>query len=636
MDTSLIPIIYIFIVLVSAYISIGFYKVPSFDVLIIAFALIVLIATMIHGHLMKKTSVQENFMATNMGANSGSTTTTDTSSTYSPNLYKAISLEEDISKIQTKLTVYTTAYNKDSFNENGNTWLNIAAQKSDGTCDTSTSNSMFTFELPPVYSRKSGFYLGNNRIIGPLSNAFKIQYHNTFTFIIACKNGNLLVNNKNDEIELFKFYANSSNNNGLSMYIQKDSLQDINNVQTGNLMFQYAAREPFQCKLQANDDKINFEKDILTFYIVVKDTDHITISTMDEKSNQIKPLLRFNVENTDINFSNKEFVINRLRNWNGNIFTLGVYNAALTSEDIINYYTHTLGEYAKYSNANFIDMIQQYNDTLDMLNKFMSCPYSQSVCTSCSTVNKWNDMSQVLGASTQCRQSINEFCMANINHPLCKCWNNQNAQYKSDTCNMFRGIFNNDKNSYFDTLTQDDIDYIMSKYGLIKPEDCPKAITKPGFLKNKYSEYDYNKLKIYLDEDEKTRVGSVLNVYEQENGSAKPQDEEYTFDKLKVKYDQNMKTAASGKNLTDKDLQIVNKYKNDPLLNYKLDKTAEVTEYSRIKDLTKKDVATLNKTDSLNIIPPDTGNLSAAANPDSAKPSTSSFFDRFMKITFPG
>jgi len=631
MDTSLIPIIYIFIVLVSAYISIGFYKVPSFDVLIIAFALIVLIATMIHGHLMKKTDIQEHFTSTNMGTNSGDSAADN--STYS---YKPISLEEDISHIQNKLTVYITAYNKDSFNENGNTWLNIAAQKSDGTCDTSTSNSLFTFELPPVYSRKSGFYLGNNRIIGPLSNAFKIQYHNTFTFIIACKNGNLLVNNKNDEIELFKFYANSPNNNGLSMYIQKDSLQDINNVQTGNLMFQYASRDPFQCKLQANDNKINFEKDILTFYIVVKDTDHITISTMDEKSNQIKTLLRFNVENTDINFSNKEFVINRLRNWNGNIFTLGVYNAALTSEDIINYYTHTMGEYAKYSNSNFIDIIQQYNDTLDMLNKFMSCPYSQSVCTSCSTVNKWNDMSQVLGASTQCRQSINEFCMANVNHPLCKCWNNQNAQYKTDTCNMFRGIFNNNKNSYFDTLTQDDIDYIMSKYGLIKPEDCPKAITTPTFLKNKYSEYDYNKLKIYLDEDEKTRVGSVLKVYEQQNGSAKPQDEDYTFDKLKIKYDQDMKTSASAKDLKESDLQIINKYKNDPLLNYKLDKTRESTEYSRIKDQTKKDVDAMKKTDSLNIIPAGTPDLSAAANPDTAKPSTSSFFDRFMKITFSG
>lgn len=617
MDTSLIPIIYIFIVLVSAYITIGFYKVPSFDVLIIAFALIVLIATMIYGHLMKKTTVQENFMAT---------PPVDSSLTYSLDLYKPISLEEDISKIQNKLTVYTTAYNKDSFNENGNTWLNIASQKSDGTCDTSTSNSMFTFELPPVYSRKSGFYLGNNRIIGPLSNAFKIQYHNTFTFIIACKNGNLLVGNKNDEIELFKFYANSSNNNGLCMYIQKDSLKNENNVQTGNLMFQYAAREPSQCTLNLNDDKINFEKDILTFYIVVKDTDHITISTMDEKSNQIKSLLTFAVENTDINFSNKEFVINRLRNWNGNIFSLGVYNAALTSEDIINYYTHTMGEYSKYSNANFIDMIQQYNDTLEMLNKFMRCPYSQSVCTSCSTVNKWNDMSQVLGASSQCRQSINEFCMANINHPLCKCWNNQNAQYKTDTCNMFRGIFNNDKNSFFDTLTQDDIDYIMSKYGLIKPEDCPKAITKPGFLKNKYSEYDYNKLKIYLDEDEKTRVGSVLKVYEQGSGVNKPpDDDDYTFDKLKVKYDEDMKTSAAGKQITDKDLQIANKYKNDPLMNYKLDKTTESKAYADIKAQTKKDVEALKKTDTLNIIPDKTG-----------EPSTSSFFDRFMKITFPG
>jgi hypothetical protein len=617
MDASMIPIIYIFIIMVSAYITIGFFKVPKLDILIIAFAIVVLIGTMLHGHLMKKTTINEHFV----------TTTATDYTTASANQYKPIDLEEDTTSIKNNLVVYNTAYNKNSYNENGNTWINIAAQKSDGSCDTEASNSVFTFELPPIYSRKSGFYLGNNRLIGPLSNAFHIQYHNTFTMVIACKHGNLLVDNKNAEIELFKFYANSPNNNGISMYIQQNSLQNINNVQMGNLMFQYSNREPFQCKLQPDHNMISFEKDVLTFYFIIKDTDHIRVAVMTEKNTNVDEILRFNVENTDVTFSNKEFTINRLRNWNGNIFSLGIYNVALGDEDITGYYSHFVGEYMKYVNPNFISMIQQYNDTLDMLNKFMSCPYSKDVCDSCSTINKWNDMSQLVGASTQCRQSINDFCMTNMNHSLCKCWNTQNPQAKSDSCTMFKSIFT-DKNSYFDNLTQDDIDYIMSKYGLITPNSCPKAIKTPGFIKNKYSEYDFDKLKIYLDENDKTNVNvdNVLKVYP----TSKPEsnnDDDYTFDKIKIKYDENIKGTPTAKDMTVKDLNVNNYYKTDPDMNYKLNNKAEETsELLKIKALADKEIVKLNDTTDLNIIPPPPPTADTAAN--------NTYFDKFMKIVF--
>lgn len=232
MVSSLMPIIYIFLVFLVAYITIGNNKLALFDIILIGISILVLIYTTIKIQFYpeKNEHFEQNI-----------------------NNLKPIELEEQYTRIGKNLVVYNTAFNKNSYNNVGNTWFNVAATNADGTCDTKASNAMFNFELPPVYSRKNGFYMGNNRLIGPYSNAFKIQYHNTFTIVLACKHGNLLVDDTNNEIELFKFYANSPNNNGLSLYIKKGSLKNINNVQMGTLMFMYSNKPSMECKLKKED-----------------------------------------------------------------------------------------------------------------------------------------------------------------------------------------------------------------------------------------------------------------------------------------------------------------------------------------------------------------------------------------------
>lgn len=573
----MIPIVYIFIVLVIAYLTIGFFKVPKWDLLLIGFAVVVLVITMIRGHFFDK---KEHYVDAQMGLDLDS--------------LKPIELEEDITPISEKLIVYNTAFNRISYNENGNSWLNMIVTKEDGTCDTNAPNTIFNFELPPVYSRKSGFYMGNNRLVGPYSNSLGIQFHNTFTIMLVCRHGNLLVDESNNEIELLKFYANSPNNNGLSLYIQRGSLRNENNVQMGKLMLQYSDREPMQCVLP-NNELLSFEKDIYTFYFIIKGTDHIRVAMMTEKNTNVDPLLWFNVENTDVTFSNKEFVMNRLKNWNGHVYNFGIYKVSLSDDDLTSVYGHLLSEYMKYVNSNYITTIQQYNDTLALLRRFVSCPYSQEVCSSCSTVNTWNSMEQLLGASAQCKASINEFCMANVNHPLCKCWNNQNTTYNSDSCKMFRGIFN-EISSFLDNLNQTDIEYIMKKYGLIKPEDCPKAIKTPTFLKNAYTKYDYEKLKVHLPDSDKDSISRVQKVYEAEPDDG-AEEEDYNWNKLNIRYDPNIKTSP-GPQISEKDLQISNYYKTDPHMNYKLSSEAQ-----KYEELVKKEQEKLLDTKDLNIIP---------------------------------
>ena len=560
----MLPIIYIFIVLVLAYLVLD--KIPKFDMITIIIALIVLVCTIIYKQFYQ---IKEHFEQ-------------EKSITLDLDKLKPIELEEDITSIKDRLVVYTTAFNKTSYNENSNSWLNMIIAKKELSND--YDNSVFNFELPPVYSRKSGFYLGNNRLIGPYSNALNIQFHNTFTFVIACKNGNLLVDDTNNEIEIFKLYANSPNNNGLCMYIQKGSLQNINNVQMGKLMFQYSNREPVQCKIRPDYDLISFEKDIYTFYFIIKDTDHIRVAVMNETNNTINEILRFNVENTDVTFSNKEFVMNRLKNWNGHLYGLALYNAALNDDNITSLYNHMLNEYIKYVNPNYLSMIQQYNDTISLLSQFTSCPYDKRVCDSCSTITKWNTMEQLVSASAQCRNAINDFCMANINHPLCKCWNSQNQSYNSDACKMYRGVFSN-KNVLLDALNQDDIDYIMKKYKLIKPEDCPKSIKNPEYKKNSYKPYEFDKIQIRLNNNENNRSGTVKNVYGADPKALDPEDESYDWDKLKIKYDPNLKSDTDKKE--DKtDIKINNYYKG------------VIQEYQQ---LVKKEQKNLNDTKDLNI-----------------------------------
>ena len=581
---SMLLIVYIFIVLVIVYIFFGLKQIPSFDIIMISFSLVIIIGTILQGIMYNKktSSISEHF------------TTTDITLADIQN-YEPIVLEENIKPISSRLVNYITAFNKNSFNEKGNLWLNLAVTKTDGTCNTDASNSVFTFELPPVYSRKSGFYLGNNRLVGPLCSALNIQYHNTFTQVFVCKHGNLLVDKTNNEIELIKLYANSPNNNGLSLYIQNGSLQNINNVQMGTLMFQYADKNPLQCKLKAEHDLIPFEKDILTFYFIIKETDHIRICMMTETNNNVNEILLFNVENTDITFSNKELVINRMKNWNGNIFAYGIYNVPLADDDITKFYAHLLSEYMKYINQNYIDMINQYNDTIAMLGKFLGCPYNKTVCDQCSTVKLWNDPTQVLTSSTQCRKAINDFCIANVNHPLCSCWNTQNPTYKNNSCKLFRSIFINNQ-SYLDGLSQADIDYIMSKYGLITPENCPKPITQTTFLKNKYPDYDFEKMKVYVDGTSSSDKNKVLKVY--------PEPEQDDKDKIHI-----------GHKHKDGDLIVDNFHKEDPVTNFKLIKGELIPKTTNGETIK---VPTLSA-------PPVSTESTQQDN----------FFNRFMKIALP-
>lgn len=425
------------------------------------------------------------------------------------NTYKKIELEENIADIASGLVYYTTAFNSQSYPSYGKSWINIAphvSQSINNECNGEKAlegnNNSLLFELNPIYSRKAGFYLGNNRIIGPYSNAFNIQFHNTFTIVLVVKHGNLMVNQKNQEIEFLKLYANSPNNNGITMYIKKGSLTVTNNVQVGNMMFQYADQPPKQCVINKEDSLMHLDKDLLTFYFIVKDIDSIRILYMSEKNNIIYQLLKFNVTNEDITFSNKELIINRMLAWNANIYTFAIYNMAFMDDDVTNFYNHIMGEYIKNVDQSFTKVVSNYNNTLDYIANFTKCPFDKSTCESCSSVASWCDTAQLMASGSSCKRAIDTYCTINPSNSACKCWDTNSPLYNSESCKLYRSIFGSREN-VLNYLSADDIEYIKKKYKLMTPEECPKDVVKaPTFANNTYTDYDYDKLKVKLEDSD--------------------------------------------------------------------------------------------------------------------------------------
>ena len=371
--------------------------------------------------------------------------------------YSLLSMEEDVKPIVRNLVVYLTAFNSESY-KTGKIWKNLVKKTSSAKC---MSDQEFSFENTPVYSRQSGFYLGNNRIIGPYSNNIGIQFLDTFTIVIVCKHK--VLDTSASEIELFKLYANSSDNNGLSLYIQSGSITNTANTQTGRLSLKYADQEPVLCRIDTNSEVMQFDKSAVSYYFVVKNTDVLRLLYLDSSSSTLHTIATLTLSNTDVTFSNKEMVINRLMNWNANIYAFGLFESALSDTDITNVYNHINNEYQKNIDVHFTDMVSNYNDIVNKLSKLKACPYDEKVCSECTSVVDWTDLSQIVSANAGCLKSINDFCALNADsHPFCACWKTSSTDYNSDRCKLLRSLFS-DKNTLLDSLNMNDLSFIRNK-----------------------------------------------------------------------------------------------------------------------------------------------------------------------------
>lgn len=420
---------------------------------------------------------------------------------------KKIDLEEDISKISINLKRYYTVFNSVSYPSFGKTWINIAPVKNEKDCDESGRD--LQFDIAPVFTRRYGHLLGSNRLIGPHSNSLGIQFNRPFTLILVVRHGNIDTSvDREKDIELIKLYANSPNNNGISLYIKRNSVEQVDTIQRGKLLLQYADKYPLECVVNQSDNGIIFQKETLSFYFITKEVDYLRVMYMSDRNTSVNELCRMPMTTEDITFSNKEMVINRNANWYANIFTFGVYNAAFTDEDALYFHTYYTLHYTRNVDAGYINMTNKYNEAIRALETLSKCPFDKDTCHTCSMVSDWTNINNIIKSPMTCKSAINEFCKNNQTHSYCTCWDVKQLVYNTSTCQQFRGLFSDD-NACLENLTEEDLKYIKSKYKLLSPDECPKEVKPVKPRKNKYQDYDYNRLKVRLHDSIDTNTSAL-------------------------------------------------------------------------------------------------------------------------------
>jgi hypothetical protein len=569
-------IVYILITLILIYIAINHKSIKPIDLIFIIISTIVLV----YVYYNKKYNNIEHFSASSATGK--------------------IQIEEDISDIIKTCVMYNTSFNTGSYTVGGGTTWNSIINP--------VKNQLLTFDLNPIYSPPNGFYLGNNRLIGPVSNDLGIDFLSTYTVMIACKHGNLVTDpSGNPEIEIMKLYANSPNNNGIAIYIQENSLSSQNNVQVGSLMVQYIDQSPVECLIDTAHQYINFDKDVLTFYFIIKDTDNFRIQMMTETSSTISQILKFNISNQDINFSNKEFTLNRLKNWNANVYNVALFTSALSDDDVTKTYNHILGEYMKRVDTNFTSVINTYNNTVDTIQELTKCPFNATTCKNCQSVNKWYDVNDIVGSADTCKKSINEFCTTNPKNTWCKCWDTTSPIYNNANCQLFRSVFSG-KESLLESLSDTDLATIMAKYNLLTAEDCKKetnvAVQQTWQNTKSIQEPTSDRVKIALHNDQATtqkdKNKEVINYYAEGDPSLDPK----ILDKLDKQ-----------KNFSVSDMMY-----SDVNTNFDPSQTIAFKEYQNIKGILEQQQAS--------------GNVITNTSTNNTN-NNASYFDKFLKVIMP-
>ena len=132
------------------------------------------------------------------------------------------------------LTLYASSLSQLSYGDkSGKTWRNIAPKalvlSTQCEADGSLRDSNFYFRTTPAFSRKDGFTLGTNRITGPLTHQLGLKGDQALTvFFVAQLTGDV-PSKGNGSISLFKLFANTTGNNGVSLTLS-------NGVRVGDMI----------------------------------------------------------------------------------------------------------------------------------------------------------------------------------------------------------------------------------------------------------------------------------------------------------------------------------------------------------------------------------------------------------------
>lgn len=429
------------------------------------------------------------------------------------------SSNETLSLFARNLTVYYSAFSTNSFPNSSRRWYNIAPffTSPQSTCPdvTMEDTNMFFLEVPS-FSKDNGFSLGNNKILGPKSYEMGFSANDSFTMFFTLRFNEFPVTEKSKEI--FRFFANTRTNNGISMFF--DSVSSVvNEMANVSLMFSFG-EETWSTSLET----INMA--YIYFFVIQKNGHTISVNVYpnigDLSSSSSFVTNIFNVKldlNTDVLLSNKEMVINGNQTLQANIFNFGIFNRAVMEHTISDLYTNIQKEIQKGN-----ELLQDMNSTIaelqNQIQQSKQCPYDVNTCASCPGITDWTNMSSViLGATPECLNAINTFCNKNPTNSLCSCWNPQNLLSKTDQCKNYVGIFSGNSCATNDNLSSDQLSVIQQKYNLCSCAETKKApqavptvvVPAPKLVDNIYN-YNATDVDLYNSLNISSMVASKNNT----------------------------------------------------------------------------------------------------------------------------
>lgn len=383
---------------------------------------------------------------------------------------------EDISSITSGLTVYYSAFNKDSYDTtNGNKgdirkWYNVSPFLSEAertSCLLSRYNeSHMMFDETPTYSRQDGFALGSNSITGPMSYTLGMQQRTQYTMFMFVKFTSITPSSS--DIDIVQLFGNTENLNAIRFYIRGNNVDARANSAHVNMFFEFGSNTQFQCRQYLGSGIVEIQYGKPYLIIMVNNNSNIKVSMYDsEVSNKVELVNESGSANMfNIMFSNKNMVINKNKNFNGNIFAFGIYNRILTDNDKINLQRHLYSQF-EITDPRTIERERVIESLRSDIGKMQACPFDESTCSSCRSVTDWTDISAVFASQNPaCLTAIQKYCSENPSHAKCQCWNSNSAIYSSTSCTNFRKIFEGKACVDIDTLDRTDLSRIKSKYNL--------------------------------------------------------------------------------------------------------------------------------------------------------------------------
>ena len=436
---------------------------------------------------------------------------------------------EDLSNINLGLTLFYSAFSTNSYPSSSKIWYNMStyfANPQNACPDVQQSDTNMTFTQTPSYSRENGFGIGNNSITGPKSHKTGLSGNSSYTifFMMNFKSFNDNTNN----YEILKLFGNTINNNGLALFINKDSVASIASTFAVNITINIGTQS-----IQCTDPSTGLYTIIINpnhtyMFAFIKNDNSLSFIMYPNIDNltsnaQTRLILMDNqtISNEDVLFSNKEFVINRFLNIQGSLYTFGTFNRALDENSITLLYLHMQSELQKTSQIlqNLATQIQALQNKIDLSK---SCPYDSTVCTPCSSVKDWTNMNNViLNGNSNCLTSINNFCNTNPENDLCVCWNDNNLMSKTVQCQNYVNIFNTTKSFTAENIDHETLLQIKEKQNLCDCGDIDKIsqmlskqITKPKPIDNRPNiVLDASKYEANPDDITLYNSGGITNFY---------------------------------------------------------------------------------------------------------------------------